>query len=323
LLAKLFVQGTSQESHVLFKLELLREILPGFDFTEFDLPWYDELGYDDVRKWVTWQEGRDAVGRMCRYIAELEAFSAWLGATRSIGKNHPSRDPPCETDFERFMGTWATTISSKSQWMELYRSFVPIYIISELPASSPLITNDLIFWELDGGERYRDNQFDSLHHLPNRTITLPIIPPGPWPSFVTFPRQNPTPSEITLPPFPQGHDPLPPVLSVVRKDPSSCFSHNKPWTSYLFTHQLAKDRVRLQDTGGSRNRRTLTFKEQCLGLFYYVPPSDDVLRADQDPHPFFWVCAEGVEPTDTHYEEWFDEDHKCWWFRLVRDKRLR
>jgi hypothetical protein len=323
LLAQLFVARTSKERTVLAKVDDLREVLPEFDFGRFDLPWYDDLSFEDARKWTTWQEGRDALGRMCRYIAELEAFSCWLWATRSIGKGHFSRDPPCHTSFGQFMGTWAVTISSQSEWMDLYKGFVPIYVISELPASHSLVTQDLRFGELDGGERYRDNRFDAQHLMPNSIVTLPTIPPSPRPSSITFPRQNPIPSEIKSPLSPQDHDCLPNILRIVQIDPSPPLAHNKPWTSYLFTHSLAEGRVRLQDVSGSQNRWALAFKEQCFDLFYYVPPLDDILRVDTDPHPFFWICTESIERTDTHYEERFDKAGNYWWFRLARDKRLR
>ncbi|PVF91684.1 hypothetical protein CPB86DRAFT_820286 [Serendipita vermifera] len=323
LLTPLFVARTIQERRVLERVQELCRISPGFDVRKYNLPWYDELGFDEARKWTTWQEGRDALGRMLRYIAELEAFNNWLWAKCCIEKGSHLRVPPCPARPRYYMGTWATTISSQAEWKELHQGFIPVYIISQLPADHLLVMNGLKLGGLDAGEQYRDNRFDAAHSLPSTTISLPSFPPSPQPAFLTFPRENPLPSTISLPLFPQGKDKLPEVLNAVRSEPSSSDAHGMPWTSYLLTHSLAKNRVHLRDVRRKGYQQALLFKEQCRDLFYYVPPKDEILRVDTDPHPFFWVSTVMVEHVDTHYEEKFNKDLQYWWFEHVRDKRLK
>jgi hypothetical protein len=156
-------------------LVALHEPLPYFDFSPFKLPWYDELEYEEARKWKMWQEGRDALGQTCHYIAELEALSRWLWATHSMARNVKWHEPPCPAQFWEFIGTWAVTIQSCDKWMKLHRGHIPIYVISVLPEDHPIVTSGLSTGCFDGGERYRRNCFDQLHEKPNTFTSFPTF----------------------------------------------------------------------------------------------------------------------------------------------------
>jgi hypothetical protein len=130
LLATVFVARTSVEKALLAMVVALHGPLPGYSFESYKLPWYDELKYEEAQKWMTWQEGRDALRRTCHYIAELKAFTSWLWATRSMSRNPPWRQFPCKSEYSTFMGTWAVMISTKNEWTDLNHGYVPIYVIS-------------------------------------------------------------------------------------------------------------------------------------------------------------------------------------------------
>jgi hypothetical protein len=323
LFADLFVTRSYVEGRVLFLLEDLMELDPDFRMDEFQLPWYDELGYDAAITWTTWQEGRDALGRTCRYIAELEAICHWLQTMSAVHRNYPTRDnPPCSS--YDFIGTWATTFRTKEEWMMLHRGFVPIYVISELPSSHPSALEGLEHGELDGGERYRTNRFDAQHNMPNLVGAFPKYT---FPSTMALRRSvlplQDLPTQICSPEKIKDLNLVAPyLLLIVQYDPSPRTASYLPWTSYLFNHPLAMKQSVLDKMECCNNRWTLSYKTLCLDLFYFIAPADGILDIDQDTHPFFWVCDQTEESSDTHYEEFYDETLQYWYFRRVRGSSL-
>jgi hypothetical protein len=218
------------------------------------------------------------------------------------------------------MGTWAVTISMGKEWRDLNRGYVPIYVISELPHDHPLVAAGLKNGDLDAGEQYRHNHFDSLHNVPNLIVSLPTFNLSPVPFHQLLPPDPCTlPTEIRSPHSP---NPTPRILSSIWDDQSLPTSLHLPWTSYLLMHPLTKAQAPLKNIEGHLTRSTLTYKLECL-QFFFVAPFDGILTVEQARHPFFWACYESEEPMETHYEEFYDKDLHFWWFKRVPEGRLR
>ncbi|PVF92227.1 hypothetical protein CPB86DRAFT_843859 [Serendipita vermifera] len=316
LLASLFVARRSAEHNLLSNHRALGDYFPNFDFSPFKLPWYDRLEYNHARQWTTWIEGRDALGRTCRYIAEIEAFAHWLWAIRSMFRNPPYRTAPQRPYYEEFIGAWAGTISSKKEWINLHRGLVPLYLISELPSTHPIVKKGLKNGDLDAGERYRRNHFDFAHDMPNTVASLPTL------SFAnalvrnSYCRHDTVPCDIVSPRLvhPQS------LLSFVWHDPSHTISAHKPWTSYIFTDPDVEMESPLQNLENETNRSLLSFKIEALQLFF-VPPFSHVLTVEHYRHPLFWLIDEISEKAETHYEEHCDTAINYWWFRRVHGSK--
>ncbi|PVF91791.1 hypothetical protein CPB86DRAFT_820202 [Serendipita vermifera] len=321
LLASLFVARTTAERTLLSNLDQLHEYEQGFDLKPFKLPWYNHLEYDQARQWTTWQEGRDAIGRTCLYTAEIEAFANWLWALHSMWRNPPYREPSQKPLIDEFMGAWAVTITSKEEWMALHRGLVPLYIISQVPSSHPIVPT-LRSGDLDAGERYRKNHFNSAHEMPNTILSLPKF------SFVkalhhnAVPERDDIPSKLFSPRLipkdpteiqcPKRQDPL----SVVWFDPSHTTSSHQPWTSYIFTDPDVEMASPVKTLKGDPNRWVLAFKIDALQLFF-IPPFSGVLTVKHYPHPLFWTIDGISESANTHYVEHRDTTINYWWFRII------
>jgi hypothetical protein len=319
----LFYYRSNYEEDILIRLKDLRQFKPEFSLEAYRLPWYNELNFEDVMSWKTWQEGRDALGRLCLYIAEMEAMGQWLQTLCALKRFNPHRENPPGSMFWSYMGTWATTIRTKEEWTLLHQGFIPMYILSKVPLGHP-VTFEVKAGELDGGERYCTNKFDSQHQIHNFTLLIPTYS-FTWPSYLQEPAVDPQllPSQI-LDPFPFPFEPqyLPGLLSVVWNDPSPRTAAYLPWTAYLFNHPLAEGQEPLVYMQNVENRWEQDYKAECLHLFFFIPPVHGPLSLEHDQHPFFWVAHEIRERTDTHYEEIYKEEFGFWYFRLAREHRL-
>jgi hypothetical protein len=319
LFRSLFIYRSDYEESILIRLKDLRQFEPDFSLAAYRLPWYDELDFEDAMSWETWQEGRDALGRICRYVAEMEAMSEWLQTLCALKRSNPHRENPPGSMFWSYMGTWVTTIQTKEEWTLLHQGFVPVYILSKVPLGHP-IAFEAKAGELDGGERYRDNRFDRQHEMPNFVLLKPKYS-FTWPSYLQEPAVDPQllPSEI-LDPFPFPFEPqyFPRLLSVVWNDPSPRTAANLPWTAYLFNHPLAEKQEPIVVMQDVENRWQLDYKAECLRLFSFAPPVRGFLSLEHDRHPFFWVYDEIREHSDTHYVEKHNKELDFWYFQLAR-----
>jgi hypothetical protein len=168
-LGELFSKRELMESEfrgLVYQAEKLADALWWFNDKEsrshsLDMPWFNTLDWDTVLGWSSWIEGRDQVGYLLQYVAELKALNRWLRATIELIRPRQTNNDLLDHSL---MGTWASTITCKGDWTLLLRNKVPIYIITSIPPSHP-ISSHLVPGNLDGDERYRENIFDVEHSL--------------------------------------------------------------------------------------------------------------------------------------------------------------
>ncbi|CCA74941.1 hypothetical protein PIIN_08921 [Serendipita indica DSM 11827] len=119
------------------------------------LPFYEELSISHVERWTTWGEGRDIIGRLLRYVAEILAIGRWISQLQT---------PSSRATTTLLMGTWAGSITSLQEWEFLLVANSPLYAVFWVPSEHVLCSTATLHGlraNLDGDERFRIDPFAS------------------------------------------------------------------------------------------------------------------------------------------------------------------
>ena len=265
---------------------------------KYTLPPYDPLKYDDVSKWKTWREGRDALSRMLLYIAEISAIIAWMKNTYAYEaarqRNPPPNLPPPTLPASCFMGVWAQTITSKEEWDPIAYGGAPIYVAFEVPVKHSL-SRHAEPGAPDADERYRQNSFDFfLGRIGSRNVT----------KFWRFP---PTALEyarcLSSPPSLLPPDLIPPR----NKFPGqSTTAWHRQWNSYIY-----------QDHAVFRGFLPILL-EECRARefersqFAVLHPNQRIMTCSLDPHPLLSILPEVRSRGLTYFLELTDGNQRFW-----------
>ncbi len=308
----LFLRRLHAEDQALQCFEEAKKVDPFFpDHSSYNLPWYDGLSYEDTLSWLTWQEGRDALGRTCRYVAEITALADWmLAKVRHVNVEEPKR----ESNWENKMGTWASTISSMSQWRELYVGRVPIYIIGKIPSAHPMLKTSLMVENLDNGERLRQNPFDSAHRCYKDWQSIPCFHYKQSMSSCNLSALNKLPLETISP---KSKFPADSPLSHVPAIASPKDIWYKTWINTISTDQnsLGQQYALQLDKMG-------IFKAECRAMLWFIPPQRGILTVETYCHPFFHLYPGSRNEGAIHFREVHDKAHNLWWFQQVNADKL-
>jgi hypothetical protein len=117
------------------------------------LPYFDALARTDIQGWSSWAQGRDAVGRTCRYVSELYAIGFWLEEVRRQASETTQAAPSMDA-----LGVWVGSIASDEAWEFLSRSPLPLYALFSLSPDNPL-ASEALPGSLHGDEYFRTNAF--------------------------------------------------------------------------------------------------------------------------------------------------------------------
>jgi hypothetical protein len=261
----------------------------------FDMPFYDPLDWEDVIKWSTWGEGREALSNTLQYVSEVKTLNRWLALMDYLGTRPDTAKIP-RTSF-RYMGTWAPTITREEDWQWLIHCAVPVYIITRIPKSH--VPANLLPGNPDGDERYRINSFDADHSFdPYWLIRHPRSP-------VEVPD---TPLECGASYMPSSLLPVSgPTLSPSAKSNSSLLT----WLSPIY-----RDRHIQRFEMSCLDSQAKQAKERAMldTLFPFCPPHYRVLKADTDRHPLLDVLGSQSAKDNkiTRYEEVYDAELDCY-----------
>jgi hypothetical protein len=266
-------------------------------FTDsYEMPYYDPLEWSDVLNWRTWIDGRDKFGYTLRYTAELKAFNRWFTSVcdRATGRSPDEFVPPNQD----LMGVWASTISKPEDWLMLRDGQVPIYVITRIPDSHPLMAH-LVPGNPDGDERYRGNDFDANHGFPiywlsRHASELPTIP-----DLGLQCRPEYIPSSLL---------PVAPVETPRTHSNSSLYN----WHSAVYLD----DRVKRITVESLNSLQQQTENRRMLDEIFPVTCSKfRTLRADTDRHPLLDIIGSksGRDGKLTRYEEEYDPDLDCYY----------
>jgi len=202
------------------------------------LPFFDPLEMSDCRRWRTFVDGRDALGRTLRYVAEIKAICRWLDELkRQYPTVPPGSSPPPAAQVlplrSNLIGVWTGTISTQRDWKFLQLSGLPLYSLFKLDSDHPLCQYLGLGW-LDNDEQYRLDPVDvkvdptgrsPMKYYPKETrangvypVANPMPLPDPW-------RQLRDRSEFADPGgrirCDSSVDPLLPFTSYIYLDPLS------------------------------------------------------------------------------------------------------
>lgn len=269
------------------------------DMTSYTLPAHDTLTYEQTEKWSTYQEGRDAIGRTCRYTAELQAMSMWLHHFRAFVRDDPK---PLNSTPLYYQGTWTSSQFSKQDWKILNRAQVAVYILAMVPYVYSISPGTF-----DGGEHLRVNALEGQHGVKNIVQTPPAykFPPSsrPLKTIHQFPESLSTP-------LPPRNSSVPPP------DPTDWV---QPWTSR--PNIAPKSMPQHSGTPFIPVGLTMWFQARCRGLFSFFGPGHTALTKIRDWHPFFHVATETEGNSSGFFEEVFDSGRSKWYFKRVSKKR--
>jgi hypothetical protein len=268
----------------------------------YDLPYFDRLDERDTIRWKTFREGRDALGRTIRYVAELGALCTWLWLKLDIISQQqkgmwPPKEPPLSAS-SNYLGVWAATINSSDDWQEILHNRLPIFMIFSIPPEHPLTT--LVRpGNLDADERYRQNHFDASLGRVNARSTIQCYK-FPTPHFLLEDLPKYLPSSLKLP-------------SPERSHSASSTVYNGHWTTYI-----------CDDSRVTRDYRISTRQQKVREVereaFTYLHPKETVLDSRRDHHPLFHVIPPIRDFTYTYWEEVWDPMFKVFYPR--RTNRL-
>jgi hypothetical protein len=174
--------------------EFLAYATPAFRFLRDNfrdgLPFFDPLEIEECMTWRTFADGRDAIGRTLRYIAEVDGLHRWL---REVER----RSLPTRKIYgtrSDLMGVWTGTIENQDTWENLQISGIPLYALFKLPPNHPLGWRPDRGW-LDNDERYRQDPVDILVDPSNRSHERFFGKNDPFPD----PGRHYPPTDTTLP----------------------------------------------------------------------------------------------------------------------------
>jgi hypothetical protein len=320
----------SCESQLMEKLKLSPAVAKTLEDQFRDtLPFFDPLEMRDCRRWSTFVDGRDALGRTLRYIAEIKALARWLDELERQypivppGSPPPPRVPPVSTRSD-LIGVWTGTIPSQSDWSFLRRSGIPLYSLFKLDPAHPLRDYCGRGW-LDNDEQYRQDPVD-IHVNPSgnsltRFFPKPIVSNEVYPAPSSMPMPMPWMDIQNDRGFchPGGRivclsaaDPLLPFNSYIYLDDTI----NRSWPPSDFNWQLANKRH-----GKTADKDRLEMRSIPLypiGQEPAPPPVDGAL------HPILSVLPAYREPGNqvTVYVE-DSEDGYFWAERLSKTYRKK
>jgi len=275
------------------------------DFTSnFDLPIYDILSFEQTEKWTTYQEGRDAIGRLCRYVEELRALSTWLQVFRVKHKRALSSTILIGRD-DIFMGAFVTPHMSLDDWNLYNHACIPLYVIGEIPASHSIL-QELRSGTLDAQEQFRTGSFEGVHGMQNVWRTAPSY---------RFPQRSSVKITSRLPHSISTPRPRP-VNASIHYEVHPSHAWFKPWTSYIY---LDPDTALVAPTSlpWFPDWETRSFQERCHGLFAFVAPNQSNLIKELDWHPFFDVRSRSLPSGASYYQELYDTNADLWYFRRI------
>jgi hypothetical protein len=131
------------------------------------LPFFDSITLQHSRGWVTWIDGRDALGYTLRYIAEILAIMRWLYDLQRQN-NNPGVAAPINTSYS---GTWVGTVTTPEEWHFLSNSPLPLFGLFTVAKEHPLYV-EAIPGSLDSDEIYRsDPVISHFNSIPTASDT--------------------------------------------------------------------------------------------------------------------------------------------------------
>jgi hypothetical protein len=263
----------------------------------YDLPYFDRLDEKDTIRWKTFREGRDALSRTIRYVAELGALCTWLWLKLDIISQQkkgmwPPKEPPLSAS-SKFLGVWGATINSPEDWEEILHNRLPVFMIFSIPPEHPLTT--LVKpGNLDADERYRHNHFDaSLGRVNARTTIQCYKFPAPYFLLEDLPKY--LPSSLKLPTPERSHS-------------TSSTVYNGHWTAYICDDSRVIRDYRI-------SMRQQKVREVEREAFAYLHPKETVLDSQRDHHPLFHVIPPIRDSVYTYWEEVWDPSFKVFYPR--------
>jgi hypothetical protein len=198
------------------------------------LPFLDNLEMDEVHTWKCWMDGRDAIGRTLRYVAEVFAMVHWLKEVKRQGEGAS----PSVTSPDKFMGVWVGDVCTEEAWTFLIHSPLPLYALFSVANTHPLHRTAMehgLGQSLDADEQYRLDSFTSA--LPILSLRRDGYDPQPRPSNGSYMylrdipgRAHPSLPNSLLQLLPPGDE----ILSSNRIRISARLS----WTSYIHHDSL-------------------------------------------------------------------------------------
>ena len=314
--------------------ELMKKLSPAIVNTLEDqfrdtLPFFDPLEMRDCHRWSTFVDGRDALGRTLRYIAEIKALARWLD---ELERQHPvvppgSPPPPNAKPLSirsNIIGVWTGTIPSQSDWSFLRISGIPLYSLFKLDRAHPLCNYCERGW-LDNDEQYRldpvDIYVDPLGHSLTRFFPKPIISNRVYPAPSSMPIPTPWMDIRDEHAFcypggwvsgPSPADPLLPFNSYIYRDANI----DRSWPPNNFNWELNNKQHRKTADKDRRGMRSIPLYP--IGQEPAPPPVDTAL------HPILGVLPAYREPGNrvTYYAE-NSEDEYFWAERLSPNFRKK
>lgn len=268
----------------------------GSPWDSFDMPFYDPLEWDDVRKWSNWIDGRDLLSNSLQYVAELKAFNRWFRTIVEPDLSSPREPSPIDMSL---MGVWASTITQRAEWEFLRYNGVPVYIVTNIPDLNPL-RSIVITGNLDGDERYRSNAFDATHSLESY-----------W--LIRHKKEYPLLPDLNLD---LCADYLPTMLHrVVLKEPlpnSKLNSHLYTWHSPLYQ---VVDLNRFDSDQVQRQIDQIDTRQAIDNIFPVTTTQYKPLDTDADRHPLLDVLGISKARASklTRYEECYDKGKNCYY----------
>jgi hypothetical protein len=291
------------------------------------LPFFDPLEIRDCYRWSSFVDGRDALGRTLRYIAEIKALARWLD---ELERQHPVVPPgsppllraqPLSTRSD-LIGVWTGTTPSQSDWSFLRISGLPLYSLFKLDPAHPLCNYCGFGW-LDNDEQYRldpvDVHVDPLSRSLTRFFPKPIINNEVYPAPSSMPMPMPWINIRDEGEFchPGGRifgssaaDPLLPFNSYLYQDATI----DRSWPPNDVNWALTNKRYRKIADDDRRGMRSTPLYP--IGQEPAPPPVDSAL------HPILGVLPAYREPGNqvTVYAE-NSEDEYFWAERLSKNYR--
>ena len=263
----------------------------------FDMPYYDPLDWSDVLNWRTWLDGRDKFGYSLRYTAELKAFNRWLAIMIdcAAGRAPPPRYPPPDPNL---MGVWVSTVSRQEDWALLQEGRVPMYAITRIPDSHPLMAH-LVPGNPDGDERYRGNDFDADHHFPIYWLSRHASEHPILPNLGLQCRPEYIPSSF-----------LPVIPVETPRTLANCPVYN--WHSAIYLDDRVK-RITVESLGSLQEQTE--YRRMLDEIFPVTCSNFRTLRADTDRHPLLDIIGtrSGRDSKLTRYEEEYDAELDCYY----------
>ncbi|KAG8823082.1 hypothetical protein FRC19_004641 [Serendipita sp. 401] len=254
----------------------------------YDMPWYDPLDLETTLQWTTYLEGREKLGHMLLYTAEMASLCHWLSCRIKFAQGKEYKK------IIDVMGTWAPTILKREDWEFLKYCHVPIYIITRIPEGHPALTA-VAPGNLDADERYREDGFDAAHNL---------APTWGYGYYNMFKPMN-------LPPLDSRPEYIPSELLSMQLhsyQSSKPTAHNLTWWHSPIFRSDEKFQI-TSETSIESLRHAAQVHREIDDMFRYVPPSLRILRSEVDRHPLLDVIGSrwAKDAKITRFEEEYDE----------------